>query len=119
MVCYFHYCRCQETRPSLTDNEVMRGIKKREQDQMRKEYTQQKGYKIIKMWVCNWWKLYRTDAPVKSYLRATFPYKQPLSGEQILQGFTDRRLFGYVQCDIEVSGQLLLELSTKFQKMLS
>ena len=37
MGCYFHYCPCQEARPSLTDNEIMRGRKKREQDQMRKE----------------------------------------------------------------------------------
>ena len=36
--CYFHCCPCQEARPSLTDNEIMRGIKKREQDQMRKDY---------------------------------------------------------------------------------
>ena len=28
MGCYFHYCPCQETRPSLTDNEIMRKIKK-------------------------------------------------------------------------------------------
>ena len=40
--CYFHYRPCQETRPSLTDNEVKRRLKKREQDQMRKEYIQQK-----------------------------------------------------------------------------
>ena len=53
MVCYFHYCPCQEARPSLTDNEIMRWVKKREQDQMRKEYIQQKGYKIIEMWECN------------------------------------------------------------------
>ena len=37
MGCYFHYCPCHETRPSLTDNEIMRGIKKTEQAQMRKE----------------------------------------------------------------------------------
>ena len=51
--CYFHYCPCQEARPSLTDNEIMSGIKKREQDQMREEYIQQKGYKIIEMWESN------------------------------------------------------------------
>ena len=44
MGCYFHYCPCQESRPSLNVNEIMRGIKKREQDQMRKDYIQQKGY---------------------------------------------------------------------------
>ena len=118
MVCYCHCRRCQEACPSLIDNEVMRGLKKREQDQIRKEYTQQKGYKIIEMWVCNWWKFYRTDAPVKSYLRATFPYKRPLSEEQILQGIIDGRLFCYVQCDIEVSGHLLPGLSTNFRKKL-
>ena len=28
MGCYFHYCPCQEARPSLTCNEIMRRIKK-------------------------------------------------------------------------------------------
>ena len=32
MGCYFHYCPCQQACPSLTDNEIMKGIKKREQD---------------------------------------------------------------------------------------
>ena len=91
---------------SLTANEIMRGIKKREEDQMRKEYIQQKGYKIIQMLECEWWNLYKTDAPVKSYLRANFPYKRHLSEEQLLQGFTDGRLFGYVQCGIEVPEHL-------------
>ena len=106
MGCYYHHCPCQEARPSLTDNELMRGINKRVQDQMRKEYMQQKGYKIIEMWEFSWWELYRTDAPVKSYLRANFPYKRPLSEEQLLQGVIDGQLFGYVQGDIEVPDHL-------------
>ena len=65
MGCYFHCCPCEEARPSLTDNEVMRGITKREQDQMRKEYIQQKGYKIFEKWGCNWWDINRTDPTVK------------------------------------------------------
>ena len=28
MGCYYHYCSCQEARPSLTDNAIMRRIKK-------------------------------------------------------------------------------------------
>ena len=81
MGCYFQYCPCQEARPSLTDNEIMRGIKKREHDQMSKEYIQQKGYKIIEMWECKWWELYQTDATVKNHLRTNFPNQQPLSEE--------------------------------------
>ena len=73
MGCYFHYFPCQKARPSLTDNEIMGGIKKRVQDQMRKEYIQQKGYKIIEMWDCNWWELYRIDATVKIILEQNSP----------------------------------------------
>ena len=115
---YFHYFRCQEACPSLTDDEVMRGIKRENKTKCARKIHNRKDTKIIKMWVCNWWKLYRTDAPVKSYLRATFPYKPPLSEEQILQGIIDGRLFGYVQSDIEVSGHLLLERFTNFQNIL-
>ena len=56
---------------------------------------------------CNWWELYRTDAPVKNYVGAKFHYKRPLSEEQLLQGIINGRIFGYVQCDIEVREQLL------------
>ena len=48
----------------------------------------------------------KTDAPVKSYHRAKFPYKRPLSEEQLLQQIIDGRLFGSVQCDIEVPEHL-------------
>ena len=106
MGCYFHYCPYQEARPSLNDNEILRGIKKREQDQMRKDYIQQKGYKIIEMWECNWCELYRTDATVENHLRANFPYQRPLSEERIMQEIMSRRLFGYVQCDLKVPEQL-------------
>ena len=106
MGCYLHDCPCQEARPSLTDNQIMRGVNKREQDHMCKEYIQQKGYEIIEMWECEWWSLYKTDSPVKSCLRSTFPYKRPLSEEHFSQGVFDGRLFGYVQCDIDVPEHL-------------
>ena len=95
---YFHYCPCQEARPSVTYNEIMRGIEKREQGQMRKEYIQQKGYKIIEMWECNRWELYRTDVTIKNHLRANFPYQRPLSEERLVQEIKSRKFFGYVQC---------------------
>ena len=106
MGCYLHYSPCQEARPSLTDSEIMRGIKKREQDQMRKEYIQQKGYKNFEKWECNWWELYRTDATAKTHLRANFPYQRPLSEEQLMQKIKSGKLFGYVQCDLKVPEHL-------------
>ena len=106
MRCYYHYCPCQEARPSLTDSDIKRGVKKRQQDEMRTDYIQQKGYQIVEMWECEWWSLYKTDASVKSHLRENFPYKRPLSEEQLLQGIIDGQLFGYVQYDIEVPEHL-------------
>ena len=72
MGCYYHYCPCQEARPSLTDTDIERGVKKRQQDEMRRDYIQQKGYQIVEMWECEWWSLYKTDASVKSHLRKKF-----------------------------------------------
>ena len=106
MGCYYHYCPCQEARPSLTDTDIETIVKKKEQDQMRRDYIQQKGYEVVEMWECEWWRLYKTDAPVKSYLRANFPYKRPLSEEQLLQRIVAGQFFGYVQCDIEVPEHL-------------
>ena len=50
MGCYYHYCPCQEARPSLTDADIQRGMKKRQQDEMRRDYVQQKGYQIVEKW---------------------------------------------------------------------
>ena len=32
MGCYYHYCPCQEAHPFLTDTDIERGVKKRQQD---------------------------------------------------------------------------------------
>ena len=73
---------------------------------MRKEYIQQKGHKIIEMWECKWWELYRTDATVKNHLRAKFPYQRPHSEERLMQEIRSGKLFGYVQCDLKVPEHL-------------
>ena len=43
---------------------------------------------------------------MKSHLRENFPYRRSLSEVQLLQGIIDGRLFGFVQCDIEVPEHL-------------
>ena len=73
---------------------------------MRRDYIQQKCYQIVEMWECEWWSLYKTDASVNSHLPQNFPYRHPLSEEGLLHGIIDGRLFGYVQCDIEVPEHL-------------
>ena len=106
MGCYFHFCPCQETRSSLTDNQIEQGIKRREMDEMRRKYIKDKGYNVLEMWECEWWKLYKTDSVVKNHLRESFPYKLPLKEEGLLQRIKDGNLFGYIQCDMAVPDHL-------------
>ena len=58
------------------------------------------------MWDSEWWSLYKTDASVKSHLRENFPYRRPLSEEGLMQEIIDGRLFGSVQCDLQVPEHL-------------
>ena len=106
MGCYYHYCSSQEARSSLTDTGIQRGVEKRQQDEMRCHYIQQKGYQIFEMWECEWWTLYKTDASVKSHLRENFPYRRPLSEEGLMQEIIDGKLYDSVQCDIEMPEHL-------------
>ena len=48
MGCYFHYCPCQEARPSLTDNEITRGIKKGNKTKFAKNISNRKDTKLLK-----------------------------------------------------------------------
>ena len=73
---------------------------------MLKEFIHQKGFKTIEMWECKKWELYRTDATVKNYLRANFPYERPLSEKRLMQEIESGKLFGYVQCDRKVPEHL-------------
>ena len=119
MGCYYRYLFCQEARSALTDTDIERRVKKRQQIEMRRDYIQQKGYKIGEMWECECCSLYKTDASIKSHLRESFPCRRPLIEEQLLRGIIDGRLFGYVQCNIEVLEHMrdyFFQLSSCVQK---
>ena len=106
MGCFYHYCPSQEARPSLIEEDIESGNKKREMDQMRKQYIKEKGYNVVEMWECEWWNLYKTTTCDKENLRESFPYKRPLREETLLEQIKSGKLFGYVQCDIEVPEEL-------------
>ena len=56
----------------------------------------------------------RQQKNVKEQLRESFPYKRPLREESLLEQIRSGKLFGYVQCEIEVPE----ELKEKFAKFL-
>ena len=48
MGCFYPYCPCQETRPSLTEEDIERGNKRREMDQMIKQYIKKIYIMLLK-----------------------------------------------------------------------
>ena len=106
MGCFYHFCPCHELRPSLTEEEIQRGSKKRQLDVLRQHYIQEKGFEVIEMWECEWWRLYKTTNTVKQHIREHFPYRRSLAAEQLLKEIKKEKLFGYVQCDIEAPEKL-------------
>ena len=68
MGCFYHFCPCLELRPSLTEEDIKRGFRKRELDELRRGYIQEKGFTVIEMWECEWWRLYKTTTNVKLHI---------------------------------------------------
>ena len=96
--CFYHFFPCQELRPSLTEEDIKRGSRKRELDELRRNYTQQKGFTVIEMWECEWWRPYRTTTNGKLIVREKFPYRRTLTEHKLLEGIKKRNLSGYVPC---------------------
>ena len=68
MGCFDHFWPCQELRPSLTEEDIQRGSKKRELDALRRHYIQEKSFRVIEMWECERWRLYKTSITVKQHI---------------------------------------------------
>ena len=112
MECYYHFCLCREARPSLVEEETHRGIKKRKIDELQKQYIQEKGFRVIEMYECDWWNMYQTDIFAIQHLRESFPYKMTLGEARLLENIKSEGLIPYLQCDIEVTENLREALST-------
>ena len=104
--CFYHFCPCQELRSSLTEEDIKRGSKRRELDELRRNYIQEKGFTVIEMWECERWRLYKTTTNAKLHIRENCPYRRSLTEQPLLEGTKKGSLFGYVQCDIEVPENL-------------
>ena len=106
MWCFYHFCPCQELRPSLTEEDIQRGSNKRELDALRRHYIQEKPFKVIEMRECEWWRLYKTTITVKQPVREHFHSRHSLEAEQLLKEIKEGDLFGNLQCGIEAPENL-------------
>ena len=109
--CYFHFCACQEARASMSEEETQKRLKKREYDELSRDHLRNKGYKVVEIWECNWWETVKGDESVKIHVRNNFPFKLPLTQASLLTKIREDKLFGYVQCDLEVPDGLKYKFS--------
>ena len=72
MGCFYHFCPCQELRPSITEEDIQRGCNKREIDALRQHFIQEKGSRVIDMWECEWWRLYKSTKNFHNISKKTF-----------------------------------------------
>ena len=85
MGCFYGYCSCQEARSALTEEDIKRGKKKREMDQMRKQYIKEKGYNVVEMWECEWWNMYKTTTCMKEHLREIISLETSTEGRDLVE----------------------------------
>ena len=82
MCCFYHYRLCQEAAPSQTEENIQRETKKREMDELRKEYIEEKTYTVVELREFEEWK---TDLSAKKHFRESFLYKRKLRRDQLLE----------------------------------
>ena len=87
------------------------GLKKREHDELRQDYLPNEGYKVVEIWECSWWETLKSDESVKDHVRNNFPFELPLTQESLFAQIRGDKLFGYVQCDLEVPDGLKYNFS--------
>ena len=52
MSCFYHFGPGQELSPSLIEEDVQRGSKKKELNAFRRHYIKEKGNRVTEMWGC-------------------------------------------------------------------
>ena len=53
MGCFYLYCPYEEAQSSLTEEDIERGNKKRELDQIKKQYVRENAHIVVEMWECD------------------------------------------------------------------
>ncbi|XP_063711568.1 acetylcholine receptor subunit alpha-type acr-16-like [Symsagittifera roscoffensis] len=71
----------KETLPSISDEDIERGNKRREMDDLRREYIREKGYKIEEMW-----EYLKTDYFGRPYADAADPVPDDVEAQESARG---------------------------------
>ena len=56
MGCSYHFYCCQEVGPTFSEEDIQRGSKQGELDELTRCYIQENGFTVIEMWECERWR---------------------------------------------------------------
>ena len=105
MGCYYHFCPCQETRPSLSDEDIERGNKGREMDDLRRKYIRKNVTKSKRCGNVSVGKISKRTKELIIISDPTFPTID-LSLLIFYWEKRDGSFYGYIQCDLVVPDEL-------------
>ena len=74
---YFLFCSCQKARPSLTDNHIKRGTKKRGLGTLRKNYIRENVFIIEETWEFSWGDEFENNVDKKNHIGKIIFSKDP------------------------------------------
>ena len=99
---FYHGCNCQMAKNEADAHIVKFWRERRKFDAERKNFIIGKGFEIVEVWECLWWKQVRDDKTLKKHLKMNFQFRKPLSEQQLPQQIDNGSLFEYVPCDLSV-----------------
>ena len=105
------FCPFQGSRASLLEEEMQRGISKREHDVLRRDYLSNKSYNIVEIWVCSWWESVREEEVFRNHAKKIFTFKLAMNQESLSDKVGDEKIVRYVQCEPAVSDGINYKLS--------
>ena len=113
--CYFHGHGCYKTKGE-THNKLngksFRELREKT-GEISKYLKEEVGVKVVEMWECRWDHMRCHDPEVRQFCRSRFPYKradfshcEAITPDDILRSVKEEKLFGLIECDIEVPDTL-------------
>ena len=81
----YQFCPFQNVRPSLTEEVFQRGGKKRELNELGRNYRDEKGFTLFEMWEYEWWRLYKITSNVLQRNQDKIHCKSSLTEYQLLE----------------------------------
>jgi hypothetical protein len=91
-------------------------VRQKTMDELRQDtsdttaYLREQGYRVVELWECQWNAMKKQNADLRTFI--TGQCRQPmdkvltLTDNEVLQAIMQDKLFGMVECDIEVPQQL-------------